>query len=106
MSGSEPGSTVAERPRETAEEKKARKEAEKRAKMEEKVKKEAEKAARAAQRGQKAAILTSADPSDPCGSHYGDAALIQSKFRTDTVWTKVADLNSDDAGKEVRSQFR
>ena len=96
------GTAAAERPKETPEEKKARKEAEKKAKAAEKARKEAEKAARAAQRGQKAAILTAPDPSDPHGSHYGDAEVIQSKFRTNTVWNQVSDLSQADAGKEVR----
>lgn len=104
MSEPGPNMAAANRPKETPEEKKARKEAEKKAKAEEKVRKEAEKAARAAQRGQKAAILTAPDPSDPHGSHYGDAEVIQSKFRTDSVWTKVADLSHDTAGNEVRTR--
>ena len=89
------------RPVETPEEKKARKEAEKKAKAEEKARKEAEKAARAAQRGQKAAIITAPDPSDPHGSHYGDAKLIQSQERTSTVWSTIATLSKDKAGEEV-----
>lgn len=96
------GTAAADRPKETPEEKKARKEAEKKAKAAEKARKEAEKAARAAQRGQKAAILTAPDPSDPHGSHYGDAEVIQSKHRTNTVWNEVSDLSQTDAGKEVR----
>lgn len=103
MSGLDPNMSAVERPKETPEEKKIRKEAEKKAKAEEKARKEAEKAARAAQRGQKAAILTAPDPSDPHGSHYGDAEVVQSKNRTDSVWTKVADLGNAAAGQEVRS---
>eukprot|EP00892_Ulva_mutabilis_P010960 jgi/Ulvmu1/8236/UM041_0046.1 len=106
MSGPDPAAAATERPKETAEEKKARKEAEKKVKAEEKARKEAEKAARAAQRGQKAAILTAPDPSDPHGSHYGDAALIQSDSRSETTWTQVADLDTGTTGKEVRVRGR
>lgn len=103
MSGPDPNASAVERPVETAEEKKARKEAEKKVKAQEKARKEAEKAARAAQRGQKTAVLTAPDASDPHGSHYGDAEIVQSKRRTDSVWTKVADLGSATVGQEVRS---
>lgn len=94
------------RPVETPEEKKARKEAEKKAKAEEKARKEAEKAARAAQRGQKAAIITAPDPCDPHGSHYGDAKLIQSQERTNIVWSPIGTLSKDKAGEEVWPCFR
>lgn len=96
------GAPVNTRPAETPEEKKARKEAEKKAKAEEKARKEAEKAARNAQRGQKAAILTAPDPSDPHGSHYGDAKIVQSQERTNTVWSDIAGLSKEKAGQEVR----
>jgi sRNA-binding protein len=88
---------------ETPEEKEARKEAKKKAKAEEKARKEAEKVARAAQRGQKAAVLTAPDPSDPHGSHYGDAAMVQSRAVTTTQWTRVADLDTRKVGQSVRS---
>lgn len=89
------------RPGETPEEKKARKDAEKKAKAEEKARKETEKAARNAQRGQKAATMTAPDPSDPHGSHYGDAKIIQSQERTDAVWSDIAGLSKEKAGQEV-----
>ena len=86
----------------TPEERKAKQEAKKKAKAEEKARKEAEKAARAAARGQKATVLTAPDPSDPHGSHYGDAEMVQSKERTDTVWTKVSELDAGKVGQTVR----
>lgn len=104
MSGPDKAEAAAERPTETPEEKKARKESEKKIKAEQKARREAEKAAREAQRGQKAAVLTAPDPSDPHGCHYGDAEVIRSQCRTDTVWTKVTDLNMDGAGKKVQSR--
>ena len=100
-----PGGAPASRPVETPEEKKARKEAEKKAKAAEKAKKEAEKAARNAQRGQKAAILTAPDPSDPHGAFYGDAKIIQSQERTDAVWSDIMGLSKEKAGQEVRCTF-
>lgn len=100
-SASAAGGAPANRPVETPEEKKARKEAEKKAKAEEKARKEAEKAARNAQRGQKAAILTAPDPSDPHGAYYGDAKIIQSQERTDAVWSDIISLSKEKAGQEV-----
>jgi aspartyl-tRNA synthetase len=91
-----------ERPKETPEEKKARKEAEKKKKAEEKAMKEAKKAAQAAQRGQKAAVLTAPDPSDPLGAHYGDAEMVQSRARTDTKWHRLDELNKGLVGTTVR----
>ena len=98
----EADAAVAEGTQLTPEERKAKQEAKKKAKAEEKAKKEAKKAAAAAQRGQKAAVLTAPDPSDPHGSHYGDAEMVQSQARTDTKWTRVEDIGKGLVGSTVR----
>ena len=87
----------------TPEERAARQEAKKKKKAEEKAAKEAKKAAAAAQRGQKAAVITKADPDDPHGEHYGDYELVQSKNRSQKEWTEVGQLDESLVGKMVRS---
>lgn len=88
-------------PKETPEEKKARKEAEKAKKAEEKAKKEAEKVARQAQRGQKAAVITAPEAGDALGEHYGDSPLVQSRERTGTEWNRIEALTPDMEGQQV-----
>lgn len=64
-------------------------------------KKKREKAEKAAQRGQKAAIITEADPTDPLKDCYGDFKLVQSTEITGKNWTSVRELSEDLKGQTV-----
>ena len=52
------------------------------------------------------AVSTAADPNDPFKAKYGDLEMIQSRFVTDRVWTKVADLNNSLVGRQVLLRAR
>lgn len=63
--------------------------------------KKAEKAEKINQRGQKAAVMTAADPEDPLKDKYGDAVMVQSQAISGRVWTNVGDLTEEYKDKEV-----
>lgn len=57
--------------------------------------------AQAAQRGQKQAVSTEADASDPLKDQYGDSELVQSQNITKRKWSRVESLNKDSKDAQV-----
>lgn len=60
----------------------------------------------AAEAARKLALTTQPDPEDPLKDNYGDPPMVQSRERTDKVWTPVNELNSSYAGKKVLVRAR